>query len=438
MANAVPYTKTQTFNDGDDMVETVVDADTEVSFEAEFTAIQNVFAAIPGIFASSTLTLKGGLDFNDKGITNLASINDHIFFVDGYGADPTGASDSRTATINAINAAIAAGGGQVVFGVGTYSFSAEINMGSDVTGTDKPLIFRGQGQNLTDLEVTNAGTGIFDMNSDYGDVEFFDLTFSTNSSATGSSTLVQNITDDTQFTRCILRGDHTQSVSALTFSTSTTNTNFLMDGCTVTGQFSGSPVLLYRTRDGRIVDTTFDLSTSTPLNALRVGVTSGNMNENLQILNCIFRRTAGSSAGTIVIDDTHTLLVRIVNPNITHTAAIAAIEAGTSTNLEITGGVIDFNDDTNIAAVEILGDDIRINGLEIIGNGGSCEAQAFATTGADSLQLVNCRVTGFNGATTGNVFTASTVTNTLIVGNNFTDNNAVTYPIGATQANNIT
>ena len=430
MPAATAYQKTQDFTDGKMIVETVADAATDVSLEAEFTAVQTNQAAIPAIFAAATLILKGTLDFDSNGIELLQSLNTHTFFADGYGCDPTGTADSRAGIILALQAAIDAGGGEVVFGQGTYTVSAMIDMASDVTGADQPLMIRGLGEQLTELKMTGTGTGIFNMNSSYGDVQFRDLTLSTNSLATGASTLVSNIVDDTQFLRVTFNPQHSAAQAAISFGTTTTNSNFKMVECTIKGQYVGDPVSLYRTRDGLIANCIFDLSSSAPDSGIYVRSTGGSDNEGLRILNCNMRRTAGSARGTISIDDAHTNRVLIQNMDIVHTAAIPAIECGTATNVEIRGGTVDFNDNTDIVAIELLGTNILVDGLEVVGQGASCEAQAFGITSADQVQIMNCRVSDFGGTTTGDVFKAtSDPTNSIAMGNNFaTANNAVTYP----------
>ena len=69
----------------------------------------------------------------------------------GYGADPTGASDSTTAFENAISAAASAGGGVVYIPAGTYTIS------STLTCTTVPVYFVGDGAWATVISFTGTG-----------------------------------------------------------------------------------------------------------------------------------------------------------------------------------------------------------------------------------------------------------------------------------------
>lgn len=73
-----------------------------------------------------TPILAAALNTIDNGIRYAGAAG--WYGVVAYGADPTGAADSTTAIQNAINAAVAAGGGTVYFPAGTYKVSSTLSI----------------------------------------------------------------------------------------------------------------------------------------------------------------------------------------------------------------------------------------------------------------------------------------------------------------------
>jgi parallel beta-helix repeat protein len=92
------------------------------------------------------------------------------FSVSVYGGDPTGASDSTAAIQAAQAAAIAAGGGYVVFGPGTWMFQTITIAGVTVSDAyiQPPLVhFRFAGPGATILTPLNASSPLFQVQSGY-------------------------------------------------------------------------------------------------------------------------------------------------------------------------------------------------------------------------------------------------------------------------------
>ena len=89
------------------------------------------------------------------------------YFIDDFGADPTGVNDSNQPLIDAFNA-LGSGPGAIVFGVGTYKFFVGLNDAAGrCLGAQQSII--GQGSGLTTIDF--RGTGAF--------LEFRNKTFGT-------------------------------------------------------------------------------------------------------------------------------------------------------------------------------------------------------------------------------------------------------------------
>ena len=87
------------------------------------------------------------------------SVYQRIFYIDQYGADPTGATSSDTAWTNCYSDATAAlqthGGAMIVFGAGFYKFSV-----NTVSITDYRIGMRGQGRAATTISTTGSSGSI--------------------------------------------------------------------------------------------------------------------------------------------------------------------------------------------------------------------------------------------------------------------------------------
>lgn len=93
----------------------------------------NVATVGGGVFAwSATAATDNGVTrFNAGGFGSSSAgwrLVSRQFSADGAGADPTGATDSAAAINRAIVACNASGGGQVVFGPGTYLYASELTL----------------------------------------------------------------------------------------------------------------------------------------------------------------------------------------------------------------------------------------------------------------------------------------------------------------------
>jgi hypothetical protein len=107
------------------------------------------------------------------------------FLIDDYGADPTGATDSSVAALAAWNAAIAAGGGIVRGGAGTYKLQGSGNT-LFVPANGVPLKLCGLGRGVTTFRlstqiptlVKNAAT--YSVGDFFGKVAIEDLTVDAN------------------------------------------------------------------------------------------------------------------------------------------------------------------------------------------------------------------------------------------------------------------
>jgi hypothetical protein len=96
-----------------------------------------------------------------------------------YGADPANVRDSTTPIQNALNAALAAGGGVVYFPAGTYKTSAALTLKTGVT-------LQGAGENATTIKQNTAGAthGLTGVDLSYVSVR--DLTLSGPNSGSGN------------------------------------------------------------------------------------------------------------------------------------------------------------------------------------------------------------------------------------------------------------
>jgi len=99
-------------------------------------------------FASAKLIQDFSYAGYRRGEVNLPTITGPVFDVTGYGADPTGATDSTTAIQNAINAA-AVGGGVVFLPAGEFRVSPQGNQCLRVSTSN--IVIRGAGTTQTFL-----------------------------------------------------------------------------------------------------------------------------------------------------------------------------------------------------------------------------------------------------------------------------------------------
>ena len=125
----------------------------------------------PFVRADGTTPLTGPWNAGNFSINARNSVP--AFNVVTYGADPTGVTDSTTAIQNAINAAVAAGGGRVIFPAGTHKVLTSLNC----TNIQVPVYYEGVGRGtIIAASLTNA---VFDFTGSAFQ-EILDLTVSGN------------------------------------------------------------------------------------------------------------------------------------------------------------------------------------------------------------------------------------------------------------------
>jgi len=110
------------------------------------------------------LTASGSLAYTPQGsgavaTTVAARLNQTWVFDAAWGADPTGATDMSTAIGNAVTALSTAGGGELLFPVGTYLWAS-------ATALTVPanITLRGVGRYASKITTNNSGANIFNLN----------------------------------------------------------------------------------------------------------------------------------------------------------------------------------------------------------------------------------------------------------------------------------
>ncbi|USN97118.1 MAG: hypothetical protein H6797_00725 [Candidatus Nomurabacteria bacterium] len=104
-----------------------------------------------GTITESKLDNATQTKLNNAGIVTMPK----QYFIDDYGADPTGVNDSNQALIDAYEA-MGSEAGAVVFGVGTYKLFVGLNDASSRCIKEQQMIL-GQGSGLTSIDYRGAG-----------------------------------------------------------------------------------------------------------------------------------------------------------------------------------------------------------------------------------------------------------------------------------------
>lgn len=287
MPLGTPYSKTQVFADGLDIVQSVTDPTTMVSLEVEFSAIANALANVPAIYTSGDLILQGGIDFNALySITDLRNLNATRFYVDGYGATGDGSTDDSTAITAALDAAEAAGGGTVVFGPKTYAVGSSIN-----TTLTEGIVLEGVWGSSTIHKVTGA-TDLFAVFSDEK-LTFRDLTFTADAAETDGY-FISPAHDDVVIEGCTFTG---AGAMAGAIETDTTNgaARFKLIDTVVNGTYEGVVVSLPDITDAFITNLLIDVTGGTPTRILDITTY-----DNVVINGVTIKHTAGTSSSSVM------------------------------------------------------------------------------------------------------------------------------------------
>jgi hypothetical protein len=88
-----------------------------------------------------------------RGERDIPTVRGPVFDVTSHGADPTGAADSTVAIQNAIDAAVAAGGGVVFLPAGTFRVSPQGGNAYALRLAAGSVVFRGAGLDPVSVEI---------------------------------------------------------------------------------------------------------------------------------------------------------------------------------------------------------------------------------------------------------------------------------------------
>ncbi len=420
--NATPFTDTQSWVTDKIIVESVLDSDAEVSLQAFSDALAAVLggaSGIPAIYKETDLLLKGGLDFGDSyAIWNLKRMifgtTTKVAYLSGYGAVGDGVTSDRSAFINALTDLEVAGGGVLYVDEPSVSYLLDDTVTFDTSdfpaGVPENIRIIGLGTFPTILIKTGDSKAMFDVDGATG-IVFENFQFSADATQTGGR-FVDHLGDHCRVEHCRFNGVGGVDGAIDTVGDNDSD-NIVLNDLFFTGDFGGSIVAIQRTRNARLQQLTFDITSGTPDAMLWINAAiPGAGNQGLVVDGLYIYRTVGDTTfGALhVVDDQGTSgneRARISNFEI-YTGldtAPAVLIYGDNVSL-VNGDIYVTTDGANSdgilvdAAIDTHISDVRIEGAD--GRDGAstdCLGYGIRLANApDGLQILNSRIRGFNHA----------------------------------------